>query len=472
VGTAHSLRDALARLGKDALHVTAPVDRSWEVAAVLDRLENSGRLNAVVFENIQGFPGWSITGNVFAARDSIARILQVPVDSMNTHIADRLDNPRQPVIGTDAPVQEVVVTDGAPLEGIPVPTLHERDAGPYLSMGIAVCRDPDTGRQNVGVYRFMQRAADELVPSLTSLSNAADIFARYEARGEPMEIAILPGASPALALAASYKAALGVDEAALAGGLACEPLRLARARTVDLLVPADAEVVIEAKVMPGARYPEAPFADMSRAYSRPKQGPLVKVQAVTHRRNPILQLAFSGHSETSNMAAICHEAAVWKAVRQSTSCVQAVHIPANGFGFHCYLSVEKRPNIEGQERGEHKNAMLVAIGAVPQLKLVAVFDSDVDIRNDDAVLGAIARRFQAVDPLTGESRLQVLPNLRGATYDPSSYHREYPNSKLLLDATLPSTLTDEQRVSFQEARCAGADTIDLRRYFPDLQDKR
>jgi 2,5-furandicarboxylate decarboxylase 1 len=233
-------------------------------------------------------------------------------------------------------------------------------------------------------------------------------------------------------------------------------------------VPADAEVVIEAKVQPGARYPEAPFADMSRSYSRVKQGPLVQVTAITHREDPILQFAFSGHADASNMAAVCHEAAIWRAVQQSTGCVKAVHVPANGYGFHCYLSVDKVPNLEGGERGEHRNAMLAALGAVTQIKLVAAFDADVDIFDTDEVIGALARRFQAVDPLSGESRIHVIPNVRGATYDPSSFHREYPSSKIMIDATLSTGLSDAQRAGFEQARCEGAESIRLADYFPRL----
>jgi 2,5-furandicarboxylate decarboxylase 1 len=462
----HSLREVLDALGAGCLRVDKEVDRSWEISAVLDRLERSGRCEPVLFESIAGHPGWSVLGNLFADRASIASSLGIDVADLNHEISERLAKPIDPVLVGDAPVQEVVISDSPSLDSLPIPTLHERDAGPYLSMGVAICRDPDTGVQNVGVYRFMQRSATELVPSLTSLSNAADIFAKYEAKGLPMDLAIVPGLSPALALAASYKAPVGVDEAALAGGLAQQPLRMVRAQTLDLNVPADAELVIEAQVLPGGRYPEAPFADMSRAYSRPKQGPLVKVQAITHRRDPILQLAFSGHAETSNMAALCHEVVIWKAVRQSTGCVTAVHVPASGYAFHCYLQVKNAPPTVATAGGDQRTASPAALGAVPQIKLVAVFDDDVDIFDDHEVLGAIARRFQAVDALSGESRIQVLPNMRGATYDPSSLHREYPNSKLMLDVTLPGGLTPEQREGFHEARCAGSEDIDLSNYFP------
>jgi 2,5-furandicarboxylate decarboxylase 1 len=467
----HDLHDVLDDLRAEhaLLEVDRQVERGWEIAAVLDRLERTGRYDPVLFRSALGHPGWSVLGNLFADRRIIAMLLGIDPTRLSEEFTQRLEHPIQPVMVDEAPVHAHVMTGEALLDLLPLPTLHEKDAAPYISMGIAICRDPDTGQQNAGIYRFMQRGPTELVPSLTSISNAADIFRRYERRNQAMEIAIVPGASPALALAASFRAAAGVDETALAGGLAQEPLRLVRARTVGLDVPADAEVVIEALVQPGGRYPEAPFADMSRSYSRVKHGPLVTVQAVTHRENPVLQLAFSGHAEASNMAALCHETAIWQAVRQATGCVRSVHVPANGYGFHCYLGVEKTPTVEGRERGEHRNAMLAVLGAVTQIKLVVAFDADVNIYDDNEVLGALARRFQAVDPLTGESRIQVIPNLRGATYDPSSFHREYPNSKLMIDATLSTDLTDEQRAGFESAVCAGSETIRLADYFPQLE---
>jgi len=464
------LRDALRRL-KEAgglRVVDREVDRSWEVTAVLDRLELEHRFPAVLFRSVKGFPGWSIAGNLFASRQAVATMLDAPPERLTGEIVRRLDRPIDPVLVGDGPVHERVLEgDDATLDALPIPTHHERDAGPYLSLGVTICKDPETGARNVGVYRYMQRGPRELVPSLTSISNIADIFGRQEAKGRPLDIAIVPGVSPLLALAASYKAPAGVDETALAGALAGEPLELVKARTVDVEVPASAELVIEAKIRPGARYPEAPFADMSRSYSRQKRGPLVEVQAITHRSDPILQLAFSGHPDATNMAAICHEVAIWRAVGQASSCVTGVHVPASGYGFHCYLAVRKVPTIEGGERGEQRNAMLAAVGAVPQIKLVVAVDDDVDIYDDTAVIGALARRFQAVDPMSGEQRLLVLPGVKGASYDPSSFHREYPSSKLLVDCTLRSDLSEQQRASFEEARTRGTEAIDLGDYFRD-----
>jgi 2,5-furandicarboxylate decarboxylase 1 len=471
-GNPHDLQEVLDRLRAQRLllHTSRPVDRKWEAAAVLDRLERSQRFDPVLFTAVRGHPGWSLLGNLFADRGIIAAILDTDPADLSAEFARRIQQPVEPVLVAGGLAQKHLLAGHPGLDALPLPTLHERDAAPYLSLGVGICRDPDTGVQNTGVYRFMQRGPLELVPSLTSISNAADIFRRYEQRGQPMDLAIVPGCSPALALAASYRAPAGVPETALAGGLAGEPLRLMRAKTLDLDVPADAEVIIEAQVQPGGRYPEAPFADMSRSYSRVKQGPLVTVNAISYRDDPVLQLAFSGHADASNMAALSQEAAIWQAVRQSAGCVRAVHVPASGYGFHCYLSVQKAPTIEGRERGEHRNAMLAVLGAVSQIKLVAAFDADIDIFDENEVLGALARRFQPVDPLTGQPRVTVLSNVRGATYDPSSYHREYPSSKMMIDATIPTELTDAQRAGFEQARCPGSEQIALTDFFPQLAE--
>jgi 2,5-furandicarboxylate decarboxylase 1 len=466
-GPVDGLRDAIARLTVDGeiVSIARPVDPAWEVTAVLERLEQEGRYPAAIFRSLEGWPGWSVLGNLFATRSRIARLAGLGADELTAGLSARLGSPVEPRIVDAGPVHETVLTgDDVSLDRVPLVTHHERDAAPYISLGIAVCRDPDTGLRNVGVYRFMKRDARHLVPSLTSISNIADIFRRHEERGQPLEIAIMPGVHPLLAVAASYKAPPGVDEYGLAGGLLGRPLELVKARTVDLEVPADAEVVIEGRILPGERYDEAPFADMSRSYSRIKRGPLTEVLAITHRRDPILQISFSGHADSTYLAAACQEVAVDRAARTVAGGLRAVHVPASGYGFHCYLAIEKTPTVEGRERGEQINAMLAAVGAVPQLKLVIALDHDVDVYDDGAVLSALARRFQPIDARSREERLTIIRAAKGATYDPSSFHREYPNSKLLIDATISSELSADERAGLAEAHAPRVDGLDLEDY--------
>ena len=465
-----SLRAGIELLDRKGglVRIRKPVDPVGEVTAVMNALEERGDWSAVLFESIKGYDGWRIAGSIFADRSNIAALLGADRERMVAELSDRLGRPLPTTSVESAPVQEVVLTGAeASLDDIPLVWHHERDAGRYISMGLTFVNDPDTGKRNAGIYRFMQRDSRTLVPSLTSISNIADIFRRQEARDKPLDIAIVPSASAALTLAAGYRAALGTDESTLAGGLQGAPVALVPAKTVDVDVPADAELVIEARIQPGERHPEAPFADMSGSYSRVKRGPLVVVSAITRRPDPILQLAFSGHADTTNMAAIGHEIAIWRAVQAASSNIVAVHVPASGFGFHCYIAIRKEPTVEGGERGEQRNVMLAALGAVPQIKLVIAFDHDVDIFNEHKVLGALARRFQAIDPRTGRDRFVVIGDAKGATYDPSSFHREYPNSKLMVDATIPTDLDPAVRAAFQEARPGWIENIDLAEYLDD-----
>ncbi|MCY4371633.1 MAG: UbiD family decarboxylase [bacterium] len=456
--------DLLDRKG-GLVRIRRPVDPVGEVTAVMTALEERGDWSAVVFESVKGYDGWRIAGSLFSDRSNVAALLGADLERLVPELSERFGHPVPTRKTRSAPSQDVVHTgDEASLDNIPLVWHHERDAGRYISMGLTFVKDPDTGTSNVGIYRYMQRDDRTLVPSLTSISNIADIFRRQEARGRPLDIAIVPSASAAMTLAASYRAALGTDECTLAGALQLAPVELVPARTVEVDVPADAELVIEARIQPGERYPEAPFADMSGSYSRVKHGPLVSVSAITRRRDPILQLAFSGHADATNMAAICHEVAIWRAVQASSSNVVAVHVPASGYGFHCYLAIRKEPTVEGGERGEQRNAMLAALGAVPQIKLIIAFDHDVDIFNEHRVLGALAKRFQAIDPRTGRTRLTTIGDMKGATYDPSSFHREYPNSKLMIDATIPTDLDPSVRAAFDEAKPGWPQAIDLDAY--------
>ena len=461
-----SLRAAVEFLDQSGglTRVSRPVDPVGELTGVVSAMEDSGLWSAALFESIKGYDDWRVVSSLFADRRNVAAMLGAEQAQLTAQLSKRFGDPIDTETVDEGPVQEIVLEgDDASLDDIPLVWHHAKDAGRYISMGLTFVKDPDSGRRNVGIYRFMQRDARTLVPSLTSISNIADIFRRQEERDRPLDIAIVPSASPAMTLAAGYRAPLGVDECTLAGGLQGEPVRLVRARTVDVEVPADAEVVIEARLLPGERHDEAPFADMSGSYSRVKRGPLTEVTAITRRHDPILQVAFSGHADATNMGAIGQEIAVWRGVQGASPNVTAVHVPASGYGFHCYIAMRKAPTIEGRERGEQRNVMLAALGAVPQLKLVIAFDHDVDIFNEHKVLGALARRFQAIDPRTGRDRFAVIGDAKGATYDPSSFHREYPNSKLMMDATIPSDLDAAEMASFEEAK-PGWDAIDLDDY--------
>ena len=175
--------DLLDRKG-GLVRVARPVDPIGEVTAVMAALEERGNWSAVLFESVTGYEGWRIAGSLFSDRSNVAALLGADRERLVAELTERLGHPVPTGKARTAPVQEVVHTgDEASLDDIPLVWHHERDAGPYISMGLTFVKDPDTGASNAGIYRYMQRDTRTLVPSLTSISNIADIFRRQEARG-------------------------------------------------------------------------------------------------------------------------------------------------------------------------------------------------------------------------------------------------------------------------------------------------
>ncbi len=462
------LREYLALLEEHGVlrRVRRPADPAWEMSAVLGRLEEGGDFSTVLFEEVTGCPGWRVVGNLFAERSRLALALNVPEEEILSTFLKRIAAPIPARTVSSGPVKEHVLTgESADLNRLPLVHHHDKDAARYITSGVCVSRDPDTGTLGMGVYRFMVKDGKTLVPSLTQTSTISDIFRRCEEKGQPLEIAILPGVEPLVTLAASYGAPMGVDELSLAGGLRGEPVDLVPCETVDLQVPALAEMCIEAEIHPGERLPEAPFADQSLTYSRVKHGPRVTVRAVTHRERPIHQFIFSGHPDVLHLMGVIFEATIYEAVQRVVPTVRAVHVPPSGAGFHCYVSMTRKPTTEGFETGEGKTALMAVLGAAPYIKLAVAVDDDIDVFDEQQILWAIATRFQPIDAHTGEPRYFVVPGAKGASPDPSAFHKAYPSSKLALDCTVRVDLSEEMRFMFQKAEVPGKDRIDLEDYF-------
>lgn len=450
----------------DLKRAKRPVDPVWEMSAVLGRMEEQDDLSAVLFEAVQGLPGWRVVSNLFARRRHVALALNVAEEEILGAFQDRIGRSVPPRPVSEAPVKDQVLTgESATLNRLPLVHHHEKDVARYISAGLCISKDPDTGTQDMGVYRFMVKDEKTLVPSLTQTSNISDIFRRCEEKGRPLEIAILPGIDPLLMLAASYWAPMGVDELSLAGGLRGEAVDIVPCETVDLMIPALAEMCIEAEIHPGERHPEAPFADQSLTYSRVKSGPRVTVRAITHRENPIHQFIFSGHPDVLHLMSIIFEATIHDAVRRVVPTVRAVHVPPSGAGFHCYVSMSRKPTTEGFETGEGKTVLLAVLGAAPYIKFAVVVDDDIDVFDEQQVLWAVATRFQPIDAHTGEPRYFVVPGAKGASPDPSAFHKAYPSSKIALDATVRVDLPEDVREMFWRAEVPGKERISLEDYF-------
>ncbi len=206
-----------------------------------------------------------------------------------------------------------------------------------------------------------------------------------------------------------------------------EPLRLVPSETWgdELLVPADAEIVIEGELLPKVRETEAPFGEWTGYYGPQRLSPVMEIKAISHRRDPIYLTTFIGHRDSSVGYSIGWEATVLKRAREADPTVKAVYLPSSGCGgYHVYIQVDKR--VEGQP-------INAAVGAITHghPKLIIVVDKDIDIFNEEQVLWAVATRVQAGNDV------QILRGVRGSSHDPSMTHAgSLEKDVMIIDATL------------------------------------
>lgn len=425
------LHDLQARDPREVASVRREIDPCREVTLLAWSLARAGRHPVILCPKVRGsqFP---IVCNVHADRRKAAAALGTTEAELVREYVRRLRSPVAPVPVDGAPVQEVVLTGpDVDLSRLPVVT-HWEDGGPYITAGVGILRDVETGALNLGCYRHMVHAPDLLGIWLNPLFHGGEVLRRAERLGRPVEIAIAIGGHPALGIASQNREAMGSDDYGLAGALLGQPLRVTRGAFVGFPVPADAEIIIEGIIPPGVRRPEGPFAEYPQTYGPRREGPVVEVKAITHRRDALYQDLNSAQQEHLALWIVPgREASLYARVKAVFPTLKAVHIPFSGAGYHAYVAIEK------VREGDGKNVILSALGADPLLKHVVAVDGDIDVFDEADVLWAVATRVQA------DRCLFMVPGGRTSPLDPSSYGLARPYSgeglvtKMGIDATRP-----------------------------------
>ncbi|MBI4494396.1 MAG: UbiD family decarboxylase [Chloroflexi bacterium] len=435
--------------------VDREVDPKFEVTALLAKLERQGRYPVVVFRNVRGSRIPVVT-NVHASFHRLAMAIGLPAKASAQDFirqySQRESHPLQPVRvpREEAPVKEVILTgDQVNLYDLPLLTYHEKDAGSYITCAVEVLRDPDTGVRNAGVYRLMRQGRDEFGIQISETADGHYILKKHMKRGQPAPVAIFIGHHPSVILGCLTIAPLETDEFTFAGAMLGEPLRIVPAETVDLEVPADAEIVLEGEILPNMRRPEAPFGEYPGTYGPQRINPVVKIKAITMRRDPLYLSSFVGHPDNLLLNGVPRPSYIEKVVKIASPTVKAVYVPPSGrCRFVCYIALEKL--IEG----EPKNAAMAAFAADPLVKYVVVVDEDVDITNDSDVMHAIATRVRA------DTDIFMVTHARGSPLDPASYDPAAGShlvTKMGIDATRKPNYPDEISVP-------GTDEIDPAEY--------
>lgn len=434
------------------IRIAKEVDPKFEISGILDRLEKDGRFPLVIFENVRG-SDIPLVANMHADFTRLRLALGMTDCGIREFVAEcatRADNPVEPVHVASGPVQDIVVTGGdVDVESLPICTYHELDAGKYITAGLALMRDADSGINNVGIYRHMVHGPNLLGVQFSETADANIIWKKYEQRGLPCPIAIVIGHHPAVFIGCLAFSTMDTDELHLAGGMLQRPLELVKCRTIPLEVPADAEIVLECVTRPGERLAEAPFGEFAGTYGPERMNPVLEIKAITMRARPLYQNAFVGHADNLLLSGLLRTSFIEDTVRIACPLVRAVAMPRAGcYRFICYVA------IESMIEGEAKQAAMAAFVADPFLKFVVVVDHDVDVASDADVLNAIATRVR------GDRDIFMVPYAKGSPLDPASDDPAAGShlvTKIGIDATRKSNYPAEISVP-------GADAIELADY--------
>lgn len=400
-----------------------------------------------------------IVANIMATHRRWALAFDVPADQVMHELRRRSANPIPAVTVESGPVHEVVeLGDEADLGSLPVYLQHELDGGPYISAALDVSRHPETRRNNIGVRRLMLRGPRETGVDVVAPSDLRAYYRRAREQGTRFEIAFCIGLHPLDYMATQAKEAVD-DEFATMGGFRLSPVELVRCKTVDLEVPADAEIVVEGFLEGDWTETEGPFGEYHGCYGSSHLNPVFKVTAITRRSDAMFQSATIGgralqHTDTAAITALRTELIVWEAVSRAVAGDVRVYCPTAATGLH-----HARVAIEARDPGDGKNAALAALASYGEIKMAIVVDDDIDIHDDSDVEWALSTRVQADRDCVTVSGLRTFP------LDPSLPPHEgsaVTASKLGIDATRrydrPARIFDRPESPYWES--GGPDGLD------------
>lgn len=373
----------------------------------------------VLFDAINGYR--TVSG-VCMSRDLVARYLGIKKEELITRIAKALGTPVNPeVIAGNAHCQEVVEHD-IDLNKLPILQHYKKDDGAYITAGIVIVKNSD-GSQNMAYHRMKRIGKDKLVARICE----RDTYKCMQAKGGETEVAICLGNTPSVLIAASTSLK-GMDETKIAGALEGKPLKLVKCKTVDINVPADCEIVLEGRITKETAE-EGMFVDMTGTYDGLRQQPVVKITAITHRKDPIYQALVPGRTEHRLLMGMPKEPTIYKAVNEVVECKNVNLTPGGCSWLSAVVQIKKKGPDDG------KKAIDAAFKGHASMKHVTVVDDDIDLFDPNDVEWAITTRFQA------HKNLYLFPGQPGSSLDPSAEDDPKSDRKLTtkwgIDATVP-----------------------------------
>ncbi|MGZ8155145.1 MAG: UbiD family decarboxylase [Burkholderiales bacterium] len=436
----------------EMIDMRQPVDIR-HIATLVDQSDK-----ALFFHDVIGYDMPVVSGIIRTRERSIVSMGCTHYGEIEHKLRQAIDHPIPPRYVETARHKHVIRTgDDVDLFSLPIPMSSIYDGGPMITAGVVIAKDPEYGL-NSGIYRLMVKERNLTGIDIVTPNNMRLYAQRAYAAGRACPISISIGTHPIEIMGAGFRAPIGVDEMAIAGGLRGQPVELAQCETIDLPCIADAEIVLEAEILPtGWTHPEGRFGEFTRLMGGLHWNPLVRVKAITMREDAVYY-ALHMPWENTWLAAPTRYAAIRAALKNAGVEVKDINVTLGGCAFwHAVISIRK-------QAGEGKNALLAAL-SVMDLKHVVVVDEDIDVNDPMDVEWAIATRVQ------GDRDVMVIPGARAKPIDPSlpvTPPGVVPiGAKVGIDATIPEGVPHER---FERIAYAYADRAKIADYLAGKAD--
>jgi len=466
--TDQSYRSFLKRLEDqgDLIRFTKEVDPLTNMAALEWKAFNELGKSSL-FTNIKGHRGWQACSQILADKKRWAMGLEVQENELHDTISHRMTCPVETVeVGSEqAPVKEVVLTgDDVDLNHIPSMITSEKDGGRYMASGMAIIKDPETGVRNMSVHRQQVMGRDKTGFAMLP-RHARRIYDNYCDRNAPLPVAIVYGAHPAIFLSAAYSTNYDIDELTLAGALVGEPIRMVKCETLDLEVPAEAELVVEGEVLPNHTESEGPYGEVTGTYAERGSSEIFKAKVITRRKGPIFYALHCGFPVTDAQAitALGMEVATKEHLRNVEGGLDLLDVRTVTSAGAMMLVIKLRPRVEGQA----KTALMAALsGPFLHPKIAVAVDEDIDAGDLRQVMWSITNRVRADRDviMIPNTRVFALDSVSPVVTGQSSYHRI--GTKWMIDATMPASTQEEERKQFAPAFPKNLDSVNLKDFLP------
>ncbi|MFW9828596.1 MAG: UbiD family decarboxylase [Candidatus Thorarchaeota archaeon] len=415
--------------------INIEVSKKLEIAGILKKIEPT----PVIFNSVKESE-FRVIGNLFCTKNIIASYFSVDPKDLIPMLSKAIKERSEPEIISKAPCQEIIESN-IDLDRLPILFHCQNDGGNYISSAVVVTRDPDYG-QNLDFHRAMQFSKDKFS---TRIVKGRHFYTFLEKNGE-LDVAFCIGNTPNIMIAGATSVDIGVDELYIANAL--EPIKVVKASSVDLLIPAEAEFVLEGRVYFEERHSEGPFVDLTETYDTIREEPIFEVKKITHRKDAIWQALLPGALEHKMLMGMPREPTIFNKVNEmGVKCLDVNISPGGSSWLHAIVQIEKNSEDDGRK------AIEGTFAGHTSCKHAFIVDKDIDIYNPLSVEWAMATRFQ------GDTKMVVKDKEPGSSLDPSAEPGTKMTTKIGFDLTKPLIVKGK---SFDIAEFP---KVDLNKYF-------